>query len=114
MNMDEAFPSKYIKASDLRGQKHKLTIASLEMNEVGSDMKPIVYFDGREKGLVLNKTNAGIISSKFGPESDGWIGKEVVLYPTQTQFEGKTVPAIRVENVMEFAADSENPAPPGW
>lgn len=111
MNMDEAFPSKFLKASDLQGRKHTLTIAGIEMDEVGDGPKPIVYFNGKDKGLVLNKTNTQMIVGNFGAESDGWIGKNIILYPTKTQYQGQMVDAIRVEHVLEFANESENPAP---
>ena len=101
MDMNNVFPSKFLKASDLQGHKVKLTIASVEMDKFGDDDKPVMYFRDKEKGVVLNKTKAGILSSSFSPESDGWIGKEIFLYPTKVNFQGQMVDSIGIQVVME-------------
>ena len=100
MRMSEAFPSKYLKAEDLKGQRIPVTISRVEMGDIGDgdsrEQKPIVYFQNKEKGLVLNKTNAGNISYMYGDESDAWIGKQVELFTTIVPFQGRQVPAIRI------------------
>ena len=37
MNINEAFPSKYLKASDLDGKNVTVTIKSAELEEIGFD-----------------------------------------------------------------------------
>ena len=96
MNINDSFPSNYIKAGDLQGQARRLVMERIESEEIGDDIKPILYFQGAKKGLVLNKTNANLIASAYGPETDGWIGKEIELFPTQTEFRGQTVDCLRV------------------
>ena len=96
MNTNEMFPSNFIKASDLQGQARRLIMDRVESEEVGEDFKPILYFRGAKKGLVMNKTNANLIAAAYGPETDGWIGKEIELFPTQTEFKGQTVDCLRV------------------
>lgn len=96
MKVSDAFPSKYLKASDLNGNNARVVMARVEMDEVGEDEKPILYFQGKEKGLVLNKTNANNIAVLYGDDMDDWVGKEVVLFPAMVDFQGKTVEAIRV------------------
>ena len=103
MNINNVFPSKYLKADDLQGRKLKLRIASCVMEEIGNDTKPVLYFDGKEKGLVLNKTKAGILASSYSPETEGWMGKEIAIYPTKVNFQGQMVDAIAVEPVLEVA-----------
>ncbi len=97
MNINEAFPSKYLsaKAGDLKGQRHTLTIARIA-REDGID-KPILYFHNAKKGLALNKTNAMMIAHLYGPETDGWIGKQIELYEAQVMFNNEFVPSIRVQ-----------------
>lgn len=95
MRMSQAFPTKYINAGDLQKQRHTLTIANIVMEE-GID-KPIIYFHGRQKGLACNKTNAMMIASLYGDETDNWIGQKVELYEAQVMFDNKFVPAIRVQ-----------------
>src|SRR5262245_40173132 len=98
MNINGAFPSTYLKAADLQGRRITVAIAAVKMEDIGSDTKPVLHFQGKDKGLVLNKTNANMISEICGTdETDDWSGKRVVLYPTKTDFQGKRVDAIRVD-----------------
>lgn len=100
MNINEAFPSNYIKASDLKGQTVQVAIDRVEMEEVGrtKDRKAVVYFKGKEKGLVLNKTNANkIIQLSGSPATEDWRGFVVSLYPTETEFGGEQVECVRVK-----------------
>jgi hypothetical protein len=103
--MSDAFPSKWLSAADLRGKTHELTIEKVEMEDVGDTReKPVVYFTGKGKGLVLNITNANAIVDLFGDDTDGWKGRTIKLYPTRVDFKGKMVDAIRVK--------ADDPAPP--
>jgi hypothetical protein len=103
MRIGDAFPSKYLKASDLPdGQFVTVSIDRVEMQNVaGNDQpeenKPCLYFVGKEKGIVLNKTNAQAVADVYGDDTDAWTGKRVMLYATTTLFQGKTVACIRVK-----------------
>lgn len=100
MNINQAFPSKYLKASDLNDQTVTVTIADIKIEQVGQDRdtKPVAYFQGKTKGLVLNKTNSRKIASIAGsPETDDWVGVEVAIFPTETEFAGESVECIRVK-----------------
>ena len=101
MNINDVFPSNYLKTSDLQGRKLKLTISGVEMAEMGNEQKPVIFFEGKEKGLILNKTKASILAASYSPETDGWLGKEIALYPTKVNYQGQTVDAIGVEPIME-------------
>lgn len=96
ININNAFPSNFLKASDLQGQNLRVKIDKVLMEDVGDDHKPIVYFVGKNKGLVLNKTNATVIAASYGDDTDGWIGGIVELFATKTLFQGKMVDALRV------------------
>lgn len=100
MNINNAFPSKWLKSGDLEDGDLTLTIKSVEQEEVGqgedAEQKPIVHFQEVEKGMVLNKTNANTISSLYGPETDGWVGKKISLFSTEVDFGGKQTLAIRI------------------
>lgn len=100
MNIDEAFPSKYLKASDLQGAEPVVTIDCVKMEEVGRDKqhKAVLYFNGKEKGLVLNKTNANKITELLGSGiTEEWAGQRIRLFATETQFGGDMVDCIRVK-----------------
>lgn len=96
MRVSSAFPSEFLKASDLNGRNVKVSMSHVEMKDIGGDHKPVLFFIGKEKGMVLNKTNANNISLVYGDETDGWQGKEIVLFEAMVDFQGKTVAAIRV------------------
>jgi hypothetical protein len=100
MKRSDAFPSKYLACADLDEEEMELIIDRVQMEELKSDegdqRKPVLYFQNMEKGMVCNFTNWGTIEYAYGEDSDNWIGKPIVLYPTTTQFKGRTVPTIRV------------------
>lgn len=96
MRVGDAFPSKWLKASDLQGRAHKVVIGDVVMEDVGDGEKPLLYFKGKKKGLVLNKTNAEVIASYFGDEMDMWSDREIEIYPDKTHYQGKLVDCIRV------------------
>jgi hypothetical protein len=52
-----------------------------------------LYFQGKEKGLILNKTNS--ISAVYGDDTEDWRGGEIVLFHTMVDFQGTTMAAIR-------------------
>lgn len=95
MKMSEEFPSKYLKAADLQGRDIRLTMANVEREKIGDDFKPVLYFKGKEKGVVLNKTNAGTISDAYGDESEDWFDQPIILFSVMIDFQGKVGPAIR-------------------
>lgn len=108
MNINGAFPSSYLKASDLAGRRVLVTISHVAMEDIGDDHKPVLYFAGKEKGLVLNKTNANMICEICqNDETDAWKGHAVVLYATKVDFQGKRVDAIRID----YPAAGQTPAP---
>ena len=98
MKVSQAFPSDYLKAADLRGRDITVVMGSVKMETVGKDKEllPVLYFQGKDKGLVLNKTNGRKIAEAFGDEMDSWAGGEIILYEAQVEFQGNVGPAIRV------------------
>ena len=96
LKMSTAFPSNYIRAADLQGRTVRVVMRSIAMEDIGDDHKPVLYFQGKEKGLVLNKTNGNNISMVYGDDSDNWMGQVIELYPTMVDFQGRSVEAIRV------------------
>lgn len=96
MNVNEVFPSNYLKAADLQGKEIPVLIDRVEMESFGQDQKAIVYFRNKQKGVVLNKTNAMNIAGAYGNDTDGWVNQPVVLFSVWTDFQGKSVQAIRI------------------
>ena len=112
MNVNEAFPSNYLKADDLKGKEPNVTISHVTMEKMGEDNKMVVYFKNSDKGMVLNKTNAMNISGWFGPETEDWTGKRVKLVVAWVDFQGRSVQALRVRPADAAGAPpAPKPAP---
>lgn len=117
MNIGTAFPSKYVKAAELPEEGVALTMARVAMEDVDGKgtHKPVLYFEKAKKGLVLNVTNSKKIQQIVGSaETDEWVGKKIVLYASETEYAGDTVPCIRVRaaKVPTSAKPIPAPAPP--
>lgn len=100
--LKEMFPSKYLRAADFEDGDAVLTIERVEPDKVGmgKDAKDVwvVYFEGEDKGLILNKTNTNTVAKLYGDDTDDWIGKPVTLFATEVQFQSEMVEAIRVRS----------------
>lgn len=99
-NINDLYPSNYLKASDLGDAQPVVTIDRVEVEPVGrgKEMKPVIYFSGKQKGMVLNKTNSKKIAEIAGsPDTDDWHGVRVRLFATEVDFQGETVEAIRIK-----------------
>lgn len=94
------FDKQYIGVWDLGGKDRTVTISGVKAETISNgkqkNKKPVISFKGAEKRFLCNVTNAKCIAAMYGNNTDTWIGKAVTLYPTQADFGGKTVDAIRV------------------
>lgn len=113
-HIDSVFPSNYLKAGDLNGAAPVVTIDRLEVEPIGrnKEMKPVLYFEGKEKGLVLNKTNATKIAQLTGSkDTDEWAGCRIRIYATETEFGGETVECIRIKPAGGEQRQQRRPEP---
>lgn len=102
--MNDAFPSKYLKADDLEEGDLVVTISDAQFEEFTDpktkrpDNKPVLYFQGNEaKPLVLNKTNYKTITQLLGSDdTDNWTGRKIALYATEVESFGEVTLGIRV------------------
>lgn len=116
MKISELFPSKYLKVNDLPEEGDLIvTISDLVIEPIGNDPpepKPVLYFrELPKKGLVLNKTNSGIIESLYGGETDLWLGKKIGLYAAEVEFSGKTLMGVRVRLKAPVSKGPARPQP---
>ncbi len=90
--------SNFLKAEDLKGLKIRCIISATECDDFFKEGKENIAltFQGKEKKLLLNKTNANAIASSYGDEETEWVDKEILMFPSTTEYNGKTVPCIRV------------------
>jgi len=96
MNINDAYPSNYLRASDLKGRNIPVVIDRIEQEKVGNDNKMVLYFQNKSKGMILNKTNANNIAALYSPETDVWAGRQLIIFEAMVDFKGQTVPALRV------------------
>lgn len=107
MRTDEVFKSnsQSLAAKDLQGHKVTVEIEGIDVKKFDDGSKPILTFKGKEKSLILNKTNAFSIELLLGTkEMDDWIGQRITLKPDKTLFEGKMVDCIRIDDRLPPAA----------
>lgn len=113
-NINKVFGGGFLKAEDLNGRNVRVTISDVEVKEFEDGKKLIVHFEGKDKALVCNKTNAIIIEELTGQsDTDDWAGHTVWLVVRKVEFSGKLVPAIRValEPPAAPAPAAARPAP---
>jgi hypothetical protein len=96
------FPSKYLKAHDLKGKAVVVSIASAPIETLKNpngteERKTVLYFNGgAKKVLPLNRTNWDSVADICGENSDSWPGEKIELYPSKTELRGETVDCIRI------------------
>lgn len=122
-NINDVYPSKFLKAHDLKGASPTVTIARVDVEQLrkragGTETKAVLYFRGKEKGLLLNKTMALSVTAIAGsPLTERWIGVAVTLYGTTAAF-GKDqhdvirikAPAARQNSTYKISTDLQSPA----
>lgn len=104
MKVSKMFPTPHLKGDDLGGIEPNVKIVKIgPVKAFNSDTnqeedKWAVWFFGKDKYLLLNKTNATMIAELLGSdESDDWVGGRVKLYSTPVQAFGATHNAVRVK-----------------
>lgn len=126
-NINDIFPSKFLKAHELKGTTPTVTIARVGIEQVRSrthvDTKPVLYFQNRTKGVLLNKTRAQAVTQIAGsPLTERWVGVAVTLYATTATFDKTTHDVIGIKAPtasvgtakprVSDVADTRRPLPP--
>lgn len=101
-NINDIFPSRYLKAHELKGTSPTVTIERVGVEQVRSrvkvDTKPVLYFRGKTKGLLLNKTMAQSLTEIAGsPLTEAWAGVTVTLFATTATFDKAVHQVIRIK-----------------
>jgi hypothetical protein len=114
----DLFPSNYICAEDLKAKDRILTIASIEKEEMYDRkerkmvLKPVLYFEKAQKGLVLNITMARVIEKLYGKNADLWISKRIIIFPTEELSYGEVKDVVRVRPALPPPAPTPASAAP--
>lgn len=85
--VSEVYVSNWLKAEDLAGKTVKVTIAKagadlLPQSDGSKQTRIIVDFVGKQKRLILNRTQAAALAALGGDDTDQWAGLEVYLSPS--------------------------------
>jgi hypothetical protein len=111
MRANEAFPSKYLKSSDVKDRPRVAVISHIERETIGEGKdakeKHVLYFEGDTKPMVLNRTNWDTLEEAFG-DSDDWPAHKVKIKTARTQFQGKPVDGIRLDAIRPKPALKED------
>ena len=89
----------FLKAADLNKKRVNVTIAGASLADLQDGQKVVLEFEGTDKTLPLNKTNARMIKDILGTgDTDKWIKTTISLRPDKTQLQdGRPVDCIRVD-----------------
>ncbi len=105
MKTEDVFPRKWLSGDDLPHDT-SATIQRVVMEEMHNpktnrkDRKPVAYFVGKRKALILNRTNWNVLAGLYGDESDIWAGKRVVLGADEVDSPQGRMRAPRVRAVL--------------
>lgn len=117
MKAKDVFPSKYLKSEDIDAPL-ELTVQRVVLETMVSrtgedEQKPVMYFEGGKRGLVLNQTNWNTMVRVTGEhDSDDWYGHKVVLYVDHNiQAFGDIVSGLRLRK-LEPVQEPDDDFPP--
>jgi hypothetical protein len=102
MQANKLCPSPNLEAADLNGKNIVVTIKDVGFKVVGEAKveKGAVYFNEFDRPMIMNRTNIKRIIALHGNDTDAWKGKKLEIKPSETEFQGKTVPCLRVVEKM--------------
>ncbi len=101
----------FLKQEDLQGKTARVVVASVELEDVKdpdsgrSEKKLIMHFAGKDKAMILNRTNCEAMEIICGTDDYGaWIGQAVILFVDPTvKFGGKAVGGLRIRSTTATA-----------
>jgi hypothetical protein len=116
---DLLYGSKYLSVPDLHGQQPrrkigKISVEPLMQKDGSTKRKFVLYFEGEDKGLPLNKTNATKLAQVLGKDTTKWIGVCVELYAEMTGLgkEGVRLRPLRLATSLDKPDPEMNDAIP--
>lgn len=115
-SQNDLFPSRYLKAADIAGGEYlDLVIKDVSVesftNKKGQDEnKPVVYFKGNAKPLILNKSNSNTLFQQLGSDTDEWFGKTIRVSSYEGESFGEPAMLLRIK-VPDQRAAQDRPAP---
>jgi hypothetical protein len=98
--VSEMITSKYLRKEDF-DEDQVCTIKGVTQENLGKDgqseMRWIIHFRERDKGMVLNVTSIRVLEVAYGDDTDKWVGNKVMVYvDPNVSFGGKVVGGLRL------------------
>ena len=105
-HFDQMRESFFLSWFDTSEQGERVTIRGYEQIEIERDngqkeKKWLIYFQEKEKGMLLNNTNRNILSQLFNGDVKGSIGKQIILfYRDDIEFKGVLMKGLRIKGCL--------------
>jgi hypothetical protein len=116
-DLDLAYGSKYLSATDVGDKKIRAKIVKVRKEEMRGDdgktrTKFVLFFEGLDKAMVLNATNKDVLADNFGRVPAKWIGATVgILVDNNVMFQGKRTKGLRLRYIAAPKATVTEPPP---
>lgn len=99
----EFYQSRFLDASDLAKAQVPVKISRITTEAIRDPQdfkklvrKILIFFEGKKKPMVVNKSNFKFLRSQFGEDTDAWIGQQLLVYSVPMEAFGRTVDALRL------------------
>ncbi len=114
MEIDDLYPSKYLKGMDLQGHSVTLRIERVGLEKFYDQQsraeveKLVIYFVGKQKAVIAGKSLSYEIANICGSKNtDGWVNKEIVLFTERKLIFGRELDVFRARaKVAENSAET--------
>lgn len=113
--VDDVFGSnELLKAADLpHGRSIPVVIETAIVRDFDDGAKVELSFRGKQKRLIANKTNARSIATVLQTdEINNWPGRTIFILRTKTDFQGRQVDCIRIDENPPVRAAAQLPPTP--
>ncbi len=108
--------SKWLKKEDvdaLSDEQRRTMVESIEEDQVGDDVKPVVFFTGIAKGWPINMTGLEVLAELTGSQdTEDFVGANVELYVDPgVRYSGKRVGGIKLRPTAAKPVAKEDGTP---
>ena len=104
--VSEMIVSKFLRKEDF-DEDMVATVRGVKLEDVGNqgEQRWVLYFREMQKGMVLNVTTIRVLEGAYGDDSDGWVGKRVMIYvDPNVSFQGRVIGGLRLRAPKKTAA----------
>ena len=97
-NMNAAYVKEHLDGKSL--MISAVTIKTFGDEGEDKERKAVLHFKGEKKSLSLNKTNKNIIRDAWGPDTDAWVNRHIILRVIRTAYMGEPCDGVQVDCVQ--------------